>query len=155
LTIGGSGATALGSEFVAGADTNGVSVLVVPTGPLCMMLSSGWRCSSTLAISWREYSSGVVTKSVGMSFRSVSRDLPGPQPGTAVTAGDIAVSTADGFVTFSQSCDTASRTAPCATLAELGISLDLVARTVTFTNTALPSLIGAAASIVLDGTLSY
>jgi hypothetical protein len=67
-----------------------------------------------------------------------------------VTAGDIAVSTADGFVTFSQSCDTASRTAPCATLAELGISLDLVARTVTFTNTALPSLIGAAASIVLD-----
>ncbi len=155
LTIDGSGATALGSEFVAGADANGVSVLVVPTGPVCMLLSSGWRCSSTLSISWREYNNGVVRESVGVAVRSVSAVLPGPQPGTAVTAGDIAVSTADGLVTFSQFCDVALRTAPCATLTDLGITLDPVARTVNFTNAILPSLTGAASSIVLNGTLSY
>jgi len=44
---------------------------------------------------------------------------------------------------------------PCATPADLGIVLDLVARTVTFTNVVLPSQGSDGATIVLDGTLSY
>ncbi|HNB47075.1 MAG TPA: hypothetical protein PLL72_23050 [Burkholderiaceae bacterium] len=155
LTVSGSGAAALGGEFVAGADANGVSVIVVPTGPVCMPLSGGMRCSSTLSIGWTEWNGSLRREFVGMAFRSVSDGEPGPQPGTAVTAGDVAVSTADGRVTFSQSCDTAARTAPCATLADLGIALDPVARSVTFTNVVLPSQGSDAATIVLDGTLSY
>lgn len=155
LSIGGSGAAALGGAFVAGADVNGVSVIVVPTGPLCIPMSKGVRCSSTLAMSWTEWSGNLQRETVGISFTSVSDGEPGPQPGTAVTSGGVVVGTADGRVSFSQWCDMASRTAPCATLADLGITLDPVARTVTFVDAVLPALIGDGGSIVVNGRLSY
>lgn len=152
LSIGGSGA-ALGETFVAGADVRGVSVTVVASGPTCSGTGALRSCVSSLDLSWGEYEGLLPREFVGAHFTSSTPTEPGNPPGVGITSGIVVAGRADRSASFGQVCWPGVGT--CATLADLGITLDTVARTVTFTNAVLPSQGSDGATIVLDGTLSY
>jgi hypothetical protein len=152
LTIGGSGAAALGGAFVTGADVRGVSVTVVASGPTCSGSSVLRSCDSSLDLSWGEYDGLLPREFVGVHVISSTRTEPGNPPGVGITSAIVVAGRVDGSGRYGQACGALQ---PCATPADLGIVLDLVARTVTFTNVVLPSQGSDGATIVLDGTLSY
>lgn len=153
LTIGGSGAAALGGAFVTGADVRGLSVTVVASGPTCSGSGVLRSCVSSLDLGWGEYEGRLPREFVGVHFTSSTPTEPGNPPGVGITSGIVVAGRVDRSASFGQVCWPGVGT--CATLADLGIVLDPVARTVTFTNAVLPSQGSDGATIVLDGTLSY
>lgn len=154
LTISGSGAAVLGGAFSAGADVRGVSVTVVSSEPTCSGSGALRSCASYLDISWGEYEGVLPREFVGVQFTSSTQTEPGNPPGVGITSGIAVAGRVDnGNARYGQGCGPLNGT--CTTLADLGITLDTVARTVTFTNVTLPSQGSDGASIVLNGTLSY
>lgn len=153
LTIGGSGAAALGGSFVSGADVGGSTVTVQTSGPTCSpQFGGGTSCASYLDIIWGEYDGRLPREAVGVHFTSIAAE-PGVAPGTGITGGILTASTVNGSASYAQFCG--PLVVPCTTLVDLGVTLDIAARTVTFRNVTLPSQRSDGASIVLDGTLTY
>lgn len=153
LTIGGSGAAALGGSFVSGADVGGSTVTVQTSGPTCSpQFGGGTSCASYLDITWGEYDGRLPREFVGVHFTSTAAE-PGVTPGTAITSGMAVAGAVNGSASFGQGCG--PLVTPCATLADLGVTLDIAARTVTFRNVTLPSQRSDGTSVVLNGTLTY
>lgn len=153
LAIGGSGATALGSEFVTGADVSGVSVTVVASGPTCSGSGALRSCASYLDLSWGEYDGLLPREFVSVHFTSSTSTDPGNPPGSGITSVIVVAGRVDRSASFGLVCGPLAGT--CESMTDLGIALDNAARTVTFTNVMLPSQGGDGASIVLNGTLTY
>jgi len=158
LTVGGAEATSSGGTFVA-QPAGHPGFPVVDAGPTCTGSGMALVCASTRILTWGEFrgSAGTLTELIGVTLMSNTSTSPGLQPGEGVNGlvvtYDPDVTSAGGSGPwYSLICGPAL---PCASLAASGISVDPVARTVTFTNVTLGAAGGFSGSVVLNGTLAY
>ncbi len=156
LTVGGDALRFVDATFTPNQPQNGALVSVQATGPLC----PGTTCVSQwgLTASDNRVSGGVGTNEILMVFVSSLRPAPGVQPGLqpttvtvlyALTRAQVGVPPDGGSYTLS-----CGQGAPaCTDPAAVGVTVDPVARTVTFNNTRLAD--GTGAVTTLNGTLGY
>jgi hypothetical protein len=153
LTVSGTGSAAFSGSIVTGADGNGISVFPASVPPTCSGSAQFPSCTSSMLLSWIEFDSNYLQQEgITVSFNSTTNAAPGNPAGTGINGMTLGVVRPDSGASFALICASGF---PCADLASAGVTLDQVARTVTFSNTTLDSTTVTASSITLDGTLSY
>lgn len=156
LTVAGGAAAASAGSFVADPIALSAGSSVIDTGPTCSGSGTSLRCTSLRVIGWGEFSGsgGAMTEALGLSLISSSSSAPGDAPGVGVN-GLVLTYDPDASVNHDDYALTCLPGLPCGSLADAGISVDTLARRVTFTNVVVPAGGGRSGSTTLNGTLAY
>lgn len=160
LAVGGDAPASVGGSFVSQPDHAGARV--VATGPQCSGQAPGavvCNASFSLTAIEQTIAGGTVhIESVIVNVLSSSTSAPGPQPGsdpTAMVLGfSVVESGIDEPVVFTALCGGADWPA-CADVGNLGVQVDLAARSVRFNGVVLRSETDPARTISLQGTLRF
>lgn len=160
LAVAGNAPASVGGSFVSQPDHAGARV--VATGPQCSGQAPGavvCNASFSLTAIEQTIAGGTVhIESVIVNVLSSSTSAPGPQPGsdpTAMVLGfSVVESGIDEPVVFTALCGGADWPA-CADVGNLGVQVDLAARSVRFNGVVLRSETDPARTISLQGTLRF
>lgn len=155
LTVSGGAAAQAGGSFVVtpgyfgnGVEITPASCLTAGTTSVC---NAGWKLSAFEV-------AGTKVEQVTVVLVSGSTTPPGPEPGSPPLTMLVGFGIVDGATTisalFAARCEGNDRSV-CASVSDLGVTLDLTARTLTFANVRVVDENDATRSVTLDGVLQF
>lgn len=153
LTITGSAASSAGGSFVVNETYNANKIQT--TGPTCITLGTTLICSASWQLDAYEVV-GTHVEQLALVLVSSSGSAPGPSPGSPPVNLLVGFGVIDGSTStvFVARCDGPDRTA-CASVSDLGVTLDASARTATFVNVQAVDENDATRRVVLNGVIRY